>query len=163
MHTPAKNASRALAMAHKHLSEGERNYCEARLAGAVPVQAARMAGVDSDEAMSLEAKSAVQQYIRNALKVREYERDLTRQDVLNGLMDATHMASTATEMVAAWREIGKVIGAYEPEKKEVTITDKRQIQEMSDDDLARLAIDGEYEIVDLENTPQIGNEEQGSG
>lgn len=150
----AKQTAQTLETAAKALGPKERRYCEARMSGAVPVQAARMAGLDSDQAIEIERKPAVAQALRSTQKLQQYERKLSRDDVLNGLLDATHMASTATELVAAWREIGKVIGAYEPEKKEITVRDQRQIQEMSDDDLARLAsIEGEYEIIDLEPHP----------
>lgn len=39
---------------------------------------------------------------------------VTRQDVLRGLKDAVDCATTSAELVAAWREIGKLIGAYNP-------------------------------------------------
>ena len=44
----------------------------------------------------------------------------TRNDVLRGFMDAVNCATTSTELVAAWREIGKLIGAYNPPPVRVT-------------------------------------------
>lgn len=154
-HTPMMQATKANKMARDALSEQERAYCDARLHGAVPVQAARMAGISVDRVTELENSPVAVEYMRSAHRIAHYDKQLTRNDVLNGLMDATHMAANATELVAAWREIGKVIGAYEPERKEISITDRRQIQELSDDDLAQLAaIEGEYQVIDFEEGGQ---------
>lgn len=46
---------------------------------------------------------------------------VTRNDVVNGLLDAVEAAGSSADLTAAWREIGKLIGAYEPEKINVTL------------------------------------------
>lgn len=79
---------------------------------------------------------------------------LEKEDVINGFLDAVRAASNSMEMVAAWREIGRIIGAYEPQKIEVSHEHKlsaAQVQSMSNEQLLRLAdfngeiIEGEFE------------------
>lgn len=136
----------------EQLSSGEVTYVESRLMGNPPVVAARMAGLRNpeNEAKRLEKDVRVRDALEASVKMNVYERKLTRDDVLAGLMDAVNMASTATELVSAWREVGKVIGAYEPQKVDVTHRNQEQMREMSDNELAELAaIEGEYELVEF--------------
>lgn len=72
---------------------------------------------------------------------------ITKEDVVDMLIDAANMAKLTADpqgMVAAARELGKMLGYYAPEVKRVTHgLDKgslRQVlEEMSDEDLQRLA------------------------
>lgn len=144
------HAERSAAIAWQEMDPAMQTYVEARLAGTPPQPAARLAGYDNPAVRhwELEQDPRVLQYLRAAATARAHRQSVTRQDVLDGLMDATRMAATATELVSAWREIGKLIGAYEPQKYEVTVNDKRQLQEMSDEQLQQLAaIDGDFEVV----------------
>jgi len=150
--SPLLTAQRSKSAALSTLSEAEQTYVEARINGSAPVVAARIAGMDSpdERAMALERDERVKQAVAAAVKVATLEKTLTREDVLAGLMDAVNMAATATEMVAAWREVGKVIGAYEPQKIDMTITTRQQMEQMDDDDLLRAAaIEGEFELVEF--------------
>jgi hypothetical protein len=70
------------------------------------------------------------------------------------MLDAVNAAATASELVMAWREIGKLLGAYEPERKILEIRDYSpdELKTLSDKDLLELtggrmqeAIDGEFE------------------
>lgn len=158
MSSPVLNAQRLKYYSSQGLSTKEVLYCDNRLSGSPPAVAARMAGLPNpdEESKRLEKSATVRKYMEASIQVETHNRGITRDDVLAGLMDATNMASTATELVAAWREIGKIIGAYEPKKVDVNITDTRQLQEQSDEDLARLAaIDGEYQVLDFEGTDDL--------
>ena len=143
---------------------------ECRIAGNPPVVAARLAGFREPrrEAVAMEKNLAVKDAIEYTLKERTYQRTLTRNDVLAGLMDAVNMAQTATEMVAAWREIGKVIGAYEPTKLDVQITKPEQLRELNDRELLELsAIEGELvdfneSIEDADFTEVTDDQDPGS-
>lgn len=88
------------------------------------------------------------------------ELELTKKDVIQGMQDAVRASATATELVAAWREIGRLIGAYEEVKEvvhkhEVTL---RRIEEMSTEELARMSgfevIEGEYETVEEDDVDE---------
>lgn len=155
--TPLLRAQREKSFALDTLTQGERQYVEARVHGSAPVVAARMAGFEDPDqrALALERDARVKQAIESTLKVATLEKSLTREDVLAGLMDATSMAATATELVAAWREIGKVIGAYEPQKVDLTITTRQQMEQMDDAELMKAAaIEGEYELVEFKDEEQ---------
>jgi len=137
----------------EQMSVQQKLYIEARCNGSSPVAAARMAGYrDPDhEALRLEADTTVRAAVESAIRVKSRQLAITRNDVLNGFLDAARIASTAMEQIAAWREIGKMIGAYEPDKpqeKDVTPT-KDQLENLSDDELAqRAGIEGE--LIDFE-------------
>ena len=62
-------------------------------------------------------------------------------------MDAVRCAENSADLVQAWREIGRIIGAYEHAKKiEIDVRQKiehittiKQLENMSDKQLAELA------------------------
>jgi hypothetical protein len=121
--------------------------------GNPPVVSARVAGYPDpiERSLALETDLRIKDAMLAANRLRQYERRLTRDDVLAGFLDAVGMAATATELVGAWREIGRVIGAYEPSKVNITVTHQQQLKEMGDQELAQLAsIDGEFEVLDFE-------------
>ena len=137
----------------------QRNYVEARMQGLIPAAAARAAGIRQTMASSHyeknpKVRAAIKYLIRESTANIE---DLTKSDVMTGMLDAVEAAATSAELVMAWRELGKLIGAYEPEKKILEIHDytKDELKELSDKDLLRLAggrmqdtiIEGEYEPI----------------
>lgn len=88
--------------------------------------------------------------------------DITRRDVVEGLREAIDLAQLKEEpsaMVAGWREIGKVVGVYEP--KEVKVTHNgtiqhqlEQLEQLSDEELLAISSDEviEGEVIH-ENAP----------
>lgn len=90
--------------------------------------------------------------------------DVTRKQVVDGILEAAEMAKVMSEpmvMVAAWREAGRLCGYYEPQKTKIDITvtgnlTVRQIQEMPEEELLKLvapveALEGDYERVEPES------------
>jgi hypothetical protein len=142
---------------YTQLTLQQKNFVEARMQGLAPPAAARAAGAKYQEGASVleknpKVRAAIRYLIREStLNVRE----LTKSDVMTGMLDAVEAAATSAELVMAWRELGKLIGAYEPEKKILEIHDYTgdELKELSDKDLLRLAggrmqdtiIEGEYE------------------
>lgn len=148
--SPALQDQKSLALALQTLNAKERQYVELRLQGALPNAAARGAGLEPahQHAERLEKDERVRAVVEYSLRVKSHQMQITREDVLAGLMDATRMASTATELTGAWREIGKIIGAYEPTKIDVNVTKREQLETVSDEELAQLAaIEGEYQVL----------------
>lgn len=154
--SPALQASKGLQLALETLTPKERSYIELRLQGALPNAAARAAGLEPAAtcAQRLEKDERVRMAMQYSVRVQAYHMDLTRDDVINGLLDALPMAATATEIVAVWREVGKIIGAYAPvqhehnHKHELT---QEKLGEMSDAELADLAaLEGEYQVLDFD-------------
>ena len=143
---------------YTELTLQQKNYVEARMQGLIPAAAGRAAGVPKTVVtMQLEKNPKVRAAIRYLIRESTLNvKDLTKSDVMTGMLDAVEAASTAAELVMAWRELGKLIGAYEPEKKILEIHDysKDELKELSDKDLLQLAggrmqdvIDGEFEEV----------------
>lgn len=97
----------------------------------------------------------IQVAIANERAKYEAASDITRRKVIDGFMEAIDMArvqADPTAMIGGWREIAKVCGHYEPTKQELIITFRgertlRQMEQMSDEDLLKLAhqeIQGEF-------------------
>lgn len=85
-------------------------------------------------------------------------------DVLEGLMEGVHAAQNTADLVMAWREIGKIIGAY-TQKIEVDVNKKiehinsvRQLERMTDDDLAQLAEMGDVLNIDDADWQEVDDE-----
>lgn len=67
---------------------------------------------------------AVLELIAQRKAAYEKASDMTRQKVMNGLLEAAEMAKLMAEpssMVAAWREIGKMCGYYAPVETRVRV------------------------------------------
>lgn len=133
-----------------------RLYVEARCRGSVPVVAARMAGFSDPDAKAeeLERSDMVRTAIEYAIRAQLHELRITRNDVINGFLDAVRLAESSFEVTAAWREIGKVIGAYAPQKVEISgsvALAKEKLEKLPDEELAKLAaIDAEFVVLEGE-------------
>jgi hypothetical protein len=88
---------------------------------------------------------------------------ISREDVLEGFQRAANMASIKEDpmaMIAAYRELGKMCGFYEPEVKRVehALLTAGQFDELPDDKLLEIIGDddpitldkSQYEVVDVE-------------
>lgn len=153
--SPVLYDQKALHLALETLSAKEKVYVDLRLQGALPNAAARAAGLEpaSERAEKLERDPRILAAMEYTVKVQAHRVRLTRDDVVAGLLEATRMAATATELVAAWREIGKIIGAYEPLKIDISTGSRTQLEALPDEELARLAaIEGEFEVLDFDDS-----------
>lgn len=123
----------------------QRLYAEARMSGLAPLEAAKAAGYShaSIQWHSLEKHPKIAPLIR-LMNERGAERyDLSRDDVISGFMDAVNAASTSTELTAAWREIGRMLGHYSPDQIQVTHQVENmtlnKLEAMNEDELLQLA------------------------
>lgn len=130
-------AGNSLEEAFKRLTEQQRLYVDGRLAGLTPYAACKAAGYSGAEssAYRLERTPKVQDALAAASQVARVSLDMGKDDVLEGLMEALSAAANATEMTNVWKEIGKIIGVYQPMKLEVT----HDIGEMTQDQLMRMS------------------------
>ena len=119
------------------LTEQQRRYVDARVCGMNPSAAATAAGLPAGHGPGLERSPTVQLALKEINDKAMRKLALSREDVINGMLDAVKAAATSTELVAAWREIGKLIGAYEPQKIAVTheMLLPEQMRTMSDKQL----------------------------
>lgn len=120
-----------------NLTELQRKYVEARLSGMIPLQAGRTAGVAQPEVnvYRMERHPKIQKILGTARQQIIEKFDVDRDDVLRGMFDAVQASGNATELVAAWREIGRIIGVYEPARVEVM----HKIEDVTLDKLQRLS------------------------
>ena len=108
----------------------QKAYCEARLAGSDSRKAIAIAG--GDHRVNFEHHPKVGRYLALSTRCAVRRTLVSRNDVINGFLDAVDAAATSQELTQAWCEIGRVIGAYEPEKVQITV----RVQDMT---VARLA------------------------
>lgn len=146
--------------AYDMLDPRQRKYVSVRLEGQSPRDAALSAGYSVEYAKNhaynlLERHPVIKVILRETGRAALKNLCLTREHVLHGLMDAVDTSATATELTNAWREIGKVIGAYEPQKIQVDINDMTpdELRTMPLVELAALAdmqgiFDGEFRVID---------------
>ena len=138
-----------LRIAQEMLSTKEQLYVDARVSGHPPEKSARIAGFDQPRKKSreLEQSEHIVFAIRATLRVLSARQAFTREDIAAGIMDGINVASTASEVIMGWREIGRLYGLYAPEKKEVTTRDEK-IERLSDEELASMAaIEAEFEVL----------------
>jgi hypothetical protein len=135
----------------ERLDSKSRRFIESRLEGLDLKVAAKAAGLSDQEAKRLDYRPMVKRYIALATRKAVRKTLVTRQDVIEGFMDAVTAASTSTELTQAWREIGRLIGAYEAEKIDVKVSVENLTQEkllaMSESELIELTQrHGTYQI-----------------
>lgn len=126
----------------------------------------RQAGVKPSQVAQWKLKSPA---FRRQLDI-EYNRSqqaagMDRKQVLQGILEAIEIAKDMRQpssMISGWKEVGRMCGFYEPERREITLSvDKkevlREIQEMDTKDLLEYAarkdaedhaLDAEFEIVE---------------
>lgn len=122
-------------------------YMQHRALGVPVLKAAQLAGVTLGYGKALEKSPKgillLDRFQRQAAEELEH----TRGTVLKALQDAYDIAKLQSDpmaMVAAIREVAKVIGAYAPEKKQLDIqvhgaVTINQVRQMSDNELMQLA------------------------
>lgn len=143
------------------LTDMQREFVKHVVKGASPVQAARAAGFKQPEFQGHELirKPHIQDAVRYAYKRHEKVADVSRKRVMDGLLEAIEIAkiqADAQNMVAGWREIGRMCGYYAPEVKkiEVNVTAKRvisQLETLSDEDLLRM-VEENAQVIEGEAT-----------
>lgn len=154
-----QDTSSEFAQIWANLNSRQRIYVESRAAGMRKVESARVAGYSHPnvDCSRLEKLPAVKRAIQLAVMPAVRDAELSRKDVLEGFMDAVRAAGTSAELTQAWREIGRVIGAYEPDKVEVNVKiedlTQQKLQSMSTSELIELTKQGDVYTVPAENDP----------
>lgn len=153
------------------LTNQQQMFVDAFLGGMTATASARAAGyADPDAQCSRLVRLPA---IARALAVARVETEkrvkLTRDDVLNGLLDATRAAANATELVMAWRELGKMQGYYMPEEKKITVdrvvaARRSELEALPEIELLKLAgldptvVDAEYTMLPSTEDEELSGE-----
>lgn len=139
-------------------------FIEARSRGLPRRDAAKAAGLSGDGS-STEQLPSVQEALDKIREQMKVDSGVTRETILEGLIDAASMAKLLSDpqaMVAAWREIGKLLGEYAPEVKKIEKGVSKQdllraMESMTDAELLRLShgrvIEGEVLGKSVEKMP----------
>ena len=116
-------------------------YCFHLASGATPALAAKTVGATVIQASEWATDRDIKEVLRGLEEQQSVGMQMTRNKLSDLLLQSYYKAGTATEEVAALREIGKLQGLYAPETIEVTtnISNTKQLEHMSAEDLARLA------------------------
>lgn len=139
------------------LTQAQSQYVEGVLDGKSRPQAAEEAGYAHPATIPnvIERSEAVRRAIQTARSELSSAAQMKRADVLLIFIDAVELARIAgdpTAMVAGGREIGKMLGLYEPEKKEIQLTTgqarlRTLFENKSDEELLSI-IEGDYARLD---------------
>jgi len=151
------------------LDPRERIFVEHVALGATQLVAAEAAGYQ--HAKKLAYRILKRPHVARAVKYLADEHrkaaNMDRKKVMQGFLDAIEMAKVQAEpatMVNGWREIGKMCGLYEPEKKtvDVNISGKRMIAKLemlTTEELFELAAESEAVDAEFEEVPGSGSDQ----
>lgn len=145
-------------MARGQLNEKQEKYCQSRARGVGKRQSAILAGYAEYDKVGeqIEESDDVRYRIAELQQATVRATGITKEMVAEGLKDAADMAKTLadpTGMVAAWRELGKMLGFYAPEVKKIERGISkgdllRAMEQLSDEELLRMSrgkvIEGEF-------------------
>lgn len=112
--------------------------------GLNPNQAAKAAGAKNPTIFvrSCMENPAICQALEQLNEKLINEINITRKEVIEGFRHAIDCAETASEQIAGWKEIGRMLGFYEPEKHEHIVrpesATERELREMTDAQLAQM-------------------------
>lgn len=127
------------------LTVKELKFADAVLRGMAERQAAKLAGLKEAS-----VGGHVHEYIAAEKHRLAREQMVSRHDVIEGLKEGIEMGRLVSDpgaMIAGWREIGKMLGYYEPERRQVDIAVRGsltmdQMRELPDHELLKI-IEGE--------------------
>ena len=138
------------------LTEKQAIFVEAILDGTPNMKAMAEAGYSPTQSATTVLRSAdVAFALQQARSELSSAVQIKRADMVAGLIESIDMARMMAEpmtMIAGWREIGKALGLYEPEKKSIDLTVNQarlrsQYEALSDEELLGI-IEGESRVLD---------------
>lgn len=140
------------------LTQKQETYVNARLDGKSKAQAAREAGYEGSSVM-IEKSEDLKQALAAARSELSDAAQIKRVDVIAMFQEAYGMAKLAGEpasMVSAAKEIGKMLGLYEPETIKLALDQgqsslQRKLLTLSDAELLEIA-NGQGQVIDGEFT-----------
>lgn len=124
--------------------------------GKTPVEACTAAGYEGprEHSHTIMKSTAIQTALRDARDELSSVAQITRADVIDGIMEAVKIAKLNADpatMVKGWSEVGKMLGYYAPEVKRLEISaDGKRLQQkfevMSDAELYAMLENGQQPL-----------------
>ena len=118
-------------------------------------EASEYSGLAPGTISQLLAKPEIKEYIGKIQKQEEKKFKITREQVLEGFMEAIQDAKLLSEpatQIRGWEQIAKMEGFYAPERREVDLPEDtkemiRSLQDLDTETLAKIA--GQDNMIDL--------------
>jgi hypothetical protein len=137
------------------LTVKELKFADAVLRGMSERQAAKVSGLKEAS-----VGGHVIEYIGAERDRRAREQFVSRHDVIEGLKEGIEMGRLVSDpgaMISGWREIGKMLGYYEPERRQIDVAVRGsltmdQLQALPDHELLKII---EGEALRVEERPQL--------
>jgi hypothetical protein len=143
----------------RELTERERVYCELRVIhGFGHKKAAQAAGYQPQDTIHENLLLIVRPIRDELARLRAEQRvkaGVSREDVLQGLLNATQVAADATELTMAWKEIGKFLGYYEETKIKIEQTVKQDVTHTHRIEGLDLKALSDAELMKIANNPMM--------
>lgn len=125
-------------------------YVQRRALGIPQARAAEDAGLTTKQAVLFEKSPLFEKLYKDAVSKADEEFTFTLNEVLREFKKAADIAKAVSEpasIVAAWREIAKIMGYYAPERKIVHLTAEGELmvssmRQLPDHELMKLAEQG---------------------
>ena len=142
------------------LTPKQSQYLKLRASGHSPGRASEIAYGSRAHAKRNESNPVIQAALKS-MRQDTYERlQVTRERCVEGILEAVEMARIMAEpatMIAGYREVGKMLGFYEPERKEVAVVGEggrllQKVSQMSDEQLLQLLTKPDPAIIEGEFT-----------
>lgn len=154
------------------LDDRAKKYAQHRARGVGRAQSSLLAGYDGDanNAAKLEERPDVAALIQELQLETVENTKITKELVAAGFLQAANLAKKQADsmgMIAAWRELGKMLGHYSPEVRKIEkgINKdelKKALGEMSDEELLKLSrgrvVDGTVTEKRVEALPDLSKD-----
>ena len=129
------------------IDERRRIVADALLEGHSQSDALRAAGYHPTNADNVMRQEDVQQYLAEARAELQDISTIKRIDVINVMLEAIDMARTLADpaqMINGAKEVGKMLGFYEPERIDITVSGSAtamaaKFKQLSDEELYKIA------------------------
>lgn len=131
-------------------------------------EAADYSGLKPGTISTLLAKPEVKKYMAQLQRQEEKKFKITREQVLEGMMEAINDAKLLSEpatQIRGWEQIAKMEGFFAPERREVDLPEdtKEMIRSLQDLDSASLAkLAGQDTLIELDENDFCRVESDGS-
>jgi hypothetical protein len=151
------------------LTHSQERFVECLVSGMTVRAASAQLGIAVRQGIALSHHQSVREAVAARRKELRNKFMLSREDCVKGFLkaiDDAKLVSDPMAQISGWREIGKMLGHYEPERKVVELSDKReealqQLQDLGVEELMSLAgdsaIDGEFFVVDDEDASVVSH------
>lgn len=145
-----------------NLTPKQTHYVKLRAAGYSPASAAEAAYGNTSASTRNESNPVIQAALRSMCRDTQQRLNINREHCVAIMAEAVEMARIMSEpmtMIAGAREMAKMLGHYEPERREIAVTDQtgrllHKVNQLTDDQLVKMLNSPDMNVIDGEYTMQ---------